>query len=352
MTKIKSPYEFYIKTDNVNDEFVIITDLLFENGDYVEVDQDIYEYETSKALTTINSEKNSGYIYYNCKIGDQVNIGALIATISGIKQDMPKNSIDTNKLPKKDSKPDIMLSKKAKDLLEKQSIEISVFPKDTFITEKVVEDYIKKNSPLYVHKKINATKIIEIDHLESVNSNGLNVTLAIDCNYKIIKDKNKHIWNTDISPSPLSLVLYHCRELLNEFDLLNSFYDDKSINIYKNINIGIAVDAGFGLKVIKIDKIDSEIDKIQSQLSLITKKYLSNDLNSTDMQDITFTITDLFNDGITFFTPLINKNNSSILGICSLTENKFKIVLTFDHRVVEGKYCARFLGSLKKSLEG
>jgi pyruvate/2-oxoglutarate dehydrogenase complex dihydrolipoamide acyltransferase (E2) component len=49
--------------------------------------------------------------------------------------------------------------------------------------------------------------------------------------------------------------------------------------------------------------------------------------------------------GISFFTPLVNYQQSAILGICSKDAGGdfFNVILAFDHRLAEGMYAARFL---------
>ena len=65
----------------------------------------------------------------------------------------------------------------------------------------------------------------------------------------------------------------------------------------------------------------------------------------------TFTITDLYNSDIISFHPLVNNNNSCILGVSSLNNNQFNIDLSFDHRLTSGKEVSNFLTELKFRLE-
>ena len=80
-------------------------------------------------------------------------------------------------------------------------------------------------------------------------------------------------------------------------------------------------------------------------------KYSKNQLNILDLTSATFTITDLFNSDIISFHPLVNNNNSCILGISSLHKDEFIVDLSFDHRLTSGKEVSRFLSDLKFRLE-
>jgi pyruvate/2-oxoglutarate dehydrogenase complex dihydrolipoamide acyltransferase (E2) component len=93
--------------------------------------------------------------------------------------------------------------------------------------------------------------------------------------------------------------------------------------------------------------------KIEEMIFNLSEKYLDDKLVIEDLTEISFTITDLSGEGVSFFTPLINKYNSAILGLSS-TDNKTKyatLSLSFDHRVTEGKLASSFLAELKERVE-
>lgn len=114
------------------------------------------------------------------------------------------------------------------------------------------------------------------------------------------------------------------------------------------------MDMDDGLKVVNLKNTDKmsllEIDKMIYDLAL---KYIDKKLTSEDLTNTTFTITDLSSFGALSFTPLINKNNSAILGISKIDKklNRIIISLSFDHRVTEGKIASLFLQELKDRIE-
>jgi hypothetical protein len=71
----------------------------------------------------------------------------------------------------------------------------------------------------------------------------------------------------------------------------------------------------------------------------------------------TFTITDLSNDGVLTFHPLINQGQSAILGIGAeffppgSREGFFNLILSFDHQLSEGRSAARLLRDLAQRLQ-
>ena len=94
----------------------------------------------------------------------------------------------------------------------------------------------------------------------------------------------------------------------------------------------------------------NEIDRAIYELAL---KYIDKKLTIELFQDTTFTITDLSSYGAISFSPLINKNNSAILGISKIDSKLKRIILSlaFDHRVTEGKIATIFLQELKERIE-
>jgi len=85
-------------------------------------------------------------------------------------------------------------------------------------------------------------------------------------------------------------------------------------------------------------------------------------LAMSDFADATFTISNLGMMGVTRFTPLVNPPQSAILGIggprtgVKLQDGKLVSVQTIeltvsaDHRILDGATVARFLQTLKESV--
>ena len=95
------------------------------------------------------------------------------------------------------------------------------------------------------------------------------------------------------------------------------------------------------------------MQETEAAIMELSNKYLDDALLIDDLSDITFTITDLSGEGVSFFRPLINMMNSAILGVSAIDEKLQRSILTvtFDHRVTEGKLVAQFLQELKNRIE-
>jgi pyruvate/2-oxoglutarate dehydrogenase complex dihydrolipoamide acyltransferase (E2) component len=202
-------------------------------------------------------------------------------------------------------------------------------------------------------KKISGNKRKEIEYLSQVQSSGLTSTLHtyIDTD-GIFAHINQH--SQYFKNALLPLIIFEVARLLLKYKELNAYFTGDSIAYYKTVNIGFAIDLDKGLKVLKVANADAKfINEIENDILELSNRYLDDQLKVEDLTDISFTITDLSNEGVTFFKPLVNAMNSAILGISSIDKrfNRCAISLTFDHRVTEGKQIALFLQELKNRIE-
>ena len=153
---------------------------------------------------------------------------------------------------------------------------------------------------------------------------------------------------------------------LKKFPEFNASVDmsNKEI-IYKNyINIGIAVDTDRGLLVPVIRDVDKKnIIELAAELAEISEKARDKKLSLDEMQGGNFSISNLGGIGGTYFTPIINSPEASILGVSRgskeavLIDNEFvprlmlPLSLSYDHRIMDGADAARFIRWVSQALE-
>ena len=151
---------------------------------------------------------------------------------------------------------------------------------------------------------------------------------------------------------------------LKQHPTVNSAWLGDKIRTYNHVNIGIAVAVEDGLLVPVIRFADG---KTLSQISAETKTYAQKakdkQLQPSDWEGNTFTISNLGMYGIDEFTAIINTPDSCILAVGGINQvpvvkdgsivsgNEMKLTLSCDHRVVDGASGAMFLQTLKSLLE-
>jgi pyruvate/2-oxoglutarate dehydrogenase complex dihydrolipoamide acyltransferase (E2) component len=159
-------------------------------------------------------------------------------------------------------------------------------------------------------------------------------------------------------------------ETLLEFPYVNSAVGDNyEVTINRVAHIGVAVslgeDGSGGLIVPVIRDCHSKsLVQVSKDLATIAKKARGNSLEPSDVQGATFTLTNPGSYGATLGTPMISAPQAGIIGAYGIVKRPvivddmiavrsiMNVVLTYDHRVVDGMTAGMFLQSLKKKLEG
>ena len=141
---------------------------------------------------------------------------------------------------------------------------------------------------------------------------------------------------------------------------------EKAEIIYKDFyNIGIAVDTEKGLMVPVIADCDQKnMVDIAQDLGSIAKKARAGEISLEDMQNGTFTITNLGGIGGSFFTPIVNSPEVAILGVGRAIMDpcigknelcaprlRMPLSLSYDHRIIDGADGARFLRWIVEAIE-
>lgn len=140
---------------NASDDSFELTSIYVKNGSKVAKGDVIFSVETSKADIDIESEF-SGYIYFKVKLNDILSVGTILYLIS---KDQLKNYdsyfVENFKSNVNDS--DIIISKKARLILEKENIRPEEINK-SFIKEEDVIDFM--NSKNNINDEITVEKIL------------------------------------------------------------------------------------------------------------------------------------------------------------------------------------------------
>ncbi len=144
---------------------------------------------------------------------------------------------------------------------------------------------------------------------------------------------------------------------LKEFPYVNASFDEQSgsIILKRYYNIGIATDTEQGLVVPVVRDVDSkDIFELAGEVEKLSAKARNGQLSLEEVKDSTFTITNVGAIGGLFATPIINYPEVAILGLHKIAkrpvvrDGKIDIrdttylSLSFDHRVLDGAYAARF----------
>ena len=143
---------------------------------------------------------------------------------------------------------------------------------------------------------------------------------------------------------------------LRDHPVMNSAWTSEGIWYPDDVNISFAVDTDAGLLAPVIGQADSlSLAEISAISSSLAEKAQAGQLQQSDLQSGTFTISNLGMHGVEQFTPILNPPQCSTLGVGTITPEPvcegediiagllLHLSLTFDHRIVDGAPAARFL---------
>ncbi|MGA2317180.1 MAG: dihydrolipoamide acetyltransferase family protein [Thermodesulfobacteriota bacterium] len=215
---------------------------------------------------------------------------------------------------------------------------------------KGIRKLIADRMSLSWHTAPRVTQVMEVDMSEAIR-------FREEC-WSDWEAKGVRVSINDILIKAVSLALMENLEM-------NSSLKENEIEVYGNVNMGIAVSAERGLIVPVLRNAHQKtLLEIARESAILVQKVREGKIGPDELSFGTFTITNIGTFGIDLFTPIINPPESAILGVGKL-EKKVKVVdddkiairsvmnlcLVFDHRVVDGAPAARFLGRVKEILE-
>jgi pyruvate dehydrogenase E2 component (dihydrolipoamide acetyltransferase) len=177
-----------------------------------------------------------------------------------------------------------------------------------------------------------------------------------------IRPDVKRKFNTKLTYTDLLIMCV--AKTLGRHPLCNASLNDKEILVYEEKNIGVAVALEDGLIVPVIKNADRKtLGQISVELKELANRCRTGKQTTEDLSDGTFTITNLGAFGVEEFDPIIVPPQSCILGVCKIQKKPvviddqvtirpmMNLCLSFDHRVLDGVPAAKFLQSLKETLE-
>jgi pyruvate dehydrogenase E2 component (dihydrolipoamide acetyltransferase) len=165
-------------------------------------------------------------------------------------------------------------------------------------------------------------------------------------------------------PSINDFVLSACAHALRDFRSLNAAFTDHGVEIYSDINIGMAVALEEGLVVPVIRNADRlSLQELAKQSRELAEKAQKKKLFPLDYESGTFTVSNLGMFGVDNFIAIINPPQCAILAVGQVAPRvvphgegiavrpMMTMSLSADHRVVDGAIAARFLQEIKRHLE-
>ena len=370
----------------------VIGKWLKQPGDSVARGEVIAELETAKAMMELESPVKGTLLAVFPKSGDTVHMEELIAVVgspgeewdvtekthvekSDAKPINPDKSKENQSSVEKKYDPRIIISPNAKRRAKELGIgadQIGQIRKAGRITaldiELLIPEKEGRNSENVPYVRIPLTQIQAITarrmHQSIQTIPQFSVSIDVEAE-RLISFIEKQSEPEKPKLTITSILIKKVAEALLEHARLNSRFENDSVLQYSEINLAVAVAANDGLYVPVIHQADKlSIGEIAKILNDVSIKARNKRLEISDIQGATFTISNLGMKGIKSFTPLIDPDQTAILGIGALRDGiswddkagvsrikVFTLTLSADHRVIGGAEASDFLATLKQLIE-
>jgi pyruvate dehydrogenase E2 component (dihydrolipoamide acetyltransferase) len=156
---------------------------------------------------------------------------------------------------------------------------------------------------------------------------------------------------------------------LQQFPIVNASLEGDNIRYHRHVNAGIAVALDWGL-IVPVLKNADELNflGLQRGITDLGERARTKKLMPTDVEGVTFTITNPGQLGAVFGLPIINQPNVAILGVGGIAKQPMVVTdtdgadsiairsvvhltLGYDHRIIDGALADHFMVVVKKTLE-
>jgi 2-oxoglutarate dehydrogenase E2 component (dihydrolipoamide succinyltransferase) len=377
---------------------VTLSRWLKSEGAIVKLDEPICEFESDKATLEFPAEA-AGKLTYVAKEGDDLAIGALVATID---TSFVSEAAQVIAAPKQSTEPATVVEKMvpeatyaaghpspaASKILEEKGIPAQSLQgtgKDGRITkaDAIQAEPVKKSEQPKVEKitalanfsrteerkKMTRMRRTIAKRLVSAKNETAMLTTFNEVDLTAImqirdKYQDKFVAKFGIKLGFMSIFAKACAKVLMEMPEINARIEGEDLIFPNYADISFAISTPAGLVVPPIKNIESlSFANIEMALKDLAQKARNGSLTLEEMSGGTFTITNGGVFGSLLSTPIINEPQSAILGMHSIKNRPVAIdgkveirpmmylAMSYDHRVIDGSSSVTFLVKVKDLLE-
>ncbi len=361
-----------------------------KDGDYVERDEVIAEFESEKATFEVNAEQ-AGVLTTLGKEGDTLLIGDVLAKIDETAPRPAASTVPAAPAP----------------AASKSEAPVAAIPNDvkaTPVASAIIAD--KKVDPTAITATGTGGKILKQDVLEALSHPGKKAFAGTELNTRnvrqekmsalrktisrrLVESKNTTAMLTTFNEVDMTRVMdvrkqykdkfkeshgvnlgfmsffaKACSTALGEWPSVNAYIDGDQIIYHDYADISIAVSTPRGLTVPVMRNVESmSMADVEKTVVILAGKARDSKLTADDLQGGTFTITNGGVFGSLMSTPIINIPQSAILGMHKIQDRPMAIngqvvirpmmylALSYDHRIIDGRESVGFLVRVKELLE-
>jgi 2-oxoglutarate dehydrogenase E2 component (dihydrolipoamide succinyltransferase) len=384
---------------------VTLSQWLKGNGEFVNLDEPVCEFESDKATLEFPAEA-SGKLIWVAEEGADLEIGALVAKIdTSVEAPESKTSAETSPVktaeekiaPKPEEKTNYATghpSPAAGKIMREKGLSaenINGTGKDGRITKEDAEkataptlkeskapvDQAKPSMPATMdafsrntrREKMSRMRRTIAQRLVSAKNNTAMLTTFNEVDLTEVmnmrkKYQDKFVEKYGIKLGFMSIFAKACAKVLMEMPAVNAQLDENELIYHDFVDISIAISTPTGLVVPPVKNVESlNFASVEYAIKDLAEKARGGSLSLEEMRGGTFTITNGGVFGSMLSTPILNEPQSAILGMHNIQQRPVAVngevkirpmmylALSYDHRVIDGSTSVTFLVKVKELLE-
>ena len=397
----------------------VIVRWLKSEGDQVEKGEALYELDTEKVTQEVEADASGVLLKILANEGDEIEVGKAIAVIGEAGEDVPEEEETPDRVepdeggqeigvekpaeaperederargreaaPQGPSEPEqrvnggrVKASPLARRIAKERGVDLGQLrgtgPEGRIVAEDVERAGVSTPPPgkpaetaapgeVEVVKLNQMRKTIARRMTEAWEAPDFQISMSADMTASIrlreallarVQEGGVRPTYSDILTKIVALALMRHRDM-------NAHFGGDEVRLFPTANIGIAVAIPHGLLVPVIRSCEAKtIEEIAAARADIVARTREGKLRAEDLEDGTFTISNLGMYGVERFTAVLNPPQAGILAVGAIEERavvvegeleiqpRMDLTLTVDHRSVDGATASEFLRTVKEFLE-
>ena len=398
-----------------------VAEWLVQPGEAVQEDEPVISLETDKVTVEVPAPSSGVLVELKAKQGDVVQTGAVLGSIapgegkpasgkpaSGEPALTPreektppapageKPSFEPTTAVKNSPQQSPILSPAARRLVEEKGLQvddIAAMRGASRVTKQDILDYLKQSSPAkktaaksaaspkkstksYKTFDGKSTKVAMTPlrktiarRLKEAQNTAAMLTTFNEINmYEVMKLRASYGGDFEAKYGRrlglMGFFVQACVRGLESYPALNASVVGEDIVYHGDVNMGVAVGTPKGLVVPVISRVQTmDLVEIEQSIAALAGKARDGKISMDELQGGTFTISNGGVYGSLLSTPILNGQQSGILGMHKIEKRAVVIeedifirpmmyvALSYDHRIVDGEQAVKFLTTVKDCIE-
>ena len=364
-------------------------------GESVAKGEPLMEVETDKATVEIEAPASGLLVNVTASPGDEVPVGQRIAVlvtksekIPATATAQPKSHVPEAPKPvaaqaqrKTADEPQqqagvIKASPAARRIAREKGVDLSKLrgtgPEGAVLAEDVMRSAATQvpdlGGPVNIRETVKLTRMRRIvgERMAKSKQTAPHFYISMDVDMTEVSQRRTSLKDRGepLVPTINDFIVVAAARALRDFPSLNAAFVEEGVQLFSEINLGVAVALEDGLVVPVIRNADRlSVQELAEQSRQLAEKAQKKKLLPLDYENGTFTVSNLGMLGVDSFVAIINPPQCAILAVGRVAprviadeegmmiRSMMTATLSADHRIVDGAIAARFLQEVKRLLE-